>query len=243
MIPIILGPDGRVPCSRRHRRPERRPRASPGGRLSDTAGPEPAPAQVLTPAALAAALDALTQARAGGKGGTRVIAIDGWSGSGKTSLAEHLAPALGAACLHLDDWVPGWHGLARSVELLVEWVLQPLALGRPARWRPWNWARAGFDPWEVVAPAELIVVEGCGAGSALARPWLTAQVWISIDDDERARRLHARPDWATYAPWADMWAAQEAALRAGEDPPALADAVVEVGSETPEQLQVRWAGP
>src|ERR1700722_20134242 len=99
-----------------------------------------APWEVVTLPALAAALDALTRARAGTGtgGGTRIIAIDGWSGSGKTSLAEHLSPALGAPCLHLDDWVPGWNGLGRSVELLVEWVLQPLADDRPARWRPWN---------------------------------------------------------------------------------------------------------
>jgi hypothetical protein len=192
--------------------------------------------------ALAAGLDTLTRSRAR-TGGTRIIAIDGWSGSGKTSLAEKLAPALGAPCLHLDDWVPGWNGLARSVELLVEWVLQPLALGRPARWRPWDWTRARFGPWEDVAPAELMVVEGCGAGSAPARPWLTAQVWIALDDDERHQRLRARPDWSTYAPWADIWAAQEAALRAGEDPPERADAVVEVGPETSGPLQVRWSPP
>jgi hypothetical protein len=169
------------------------------------------------------------------------VAIDGWSGSGKTALADRMAPALDAACFHLDDVVPGWSGLARSVELLVAWVLAPLAESRPARWRRWDWEAGTFGKWEVLVPTELVIVEGCGAGSALARPWLSGLIWIAVDDDERARRLKARPDWPTYAPWADMWAEQERALRAGEDPPATADAVVEPGDDPLGRLRVTWA--
>ncbi len=168
------------------------------------------------------------------------MAIDGWSGSGKTSLADRLAPAIDAPCVHLDDLVPGWSGLARSVELLVEWVLAPLAAAGPARWRRWDWEAGAFGKWEILAPTELVVVEGCGAGSALARPWLSGLIWISVDDEERSRRLKARPDWPTYAPWADMWGRQERELRAGEDPLASADAVVETGDDPIGELRVTW---
>ncbi len=189
-----------------------------------------APGDVVTPERLGADLAARAELRrsAGGRG-CGIIAIDGWSGSGKTCLAGRLAPAIGAPCVHLDDWVPGWHGLARSVELLVEWVLRPLAAGRRARWRRWDWDAGSWGAWETVAASGLLVVEGCGAGSPLARPWLSALVWIAVDDEERARRLRARPDWPTYEPWAAMWADQERALRAGDDPAATADVVVEPG--------------
>jgi hypothetical protein len=195
--------------------------------------------EVVTVEALAAGLDARARRRRRTTGGPLIVAVDGWSGSGKTSLAERLAPALDAPCAHLDDWVPGWQGLARSVELLVEWVLAPLADDRPARWRRWDWDTGSFGGWEVLAPARLILVEGCGAGSALARPWLSAVVWIAVDDDERQRRLRARPDWPIYAAWADRWARQEDALRSGEDPRASADAVVETGP-APATLGVTW---
>ena len=192
----------------------------------------------LTPETLGAAL--LSRPGRAWPGRSRVIAVDGWSGSGKTSLAGRVAAAVGVPCVHLDDWVPGWSGLARSVELLVDWVLRPLAEGRPARWQRWDWNTGRFDPaTQVLAPADVVIVEGCGAGSALARPWLSTVMWISLDEPQRRRRLRARPDWPIYAPWADMWAEQERALRAGEDPLAAADVIVETDSD-PDRLVVRW---
>ena len=42
-----------------------------------------------------------------------VVTIDGYSGSGKSTLAAALARLLpGWQVLHLDDWYPGWDGLA-----------------------------------------------------------------------------------------------------------------------------------
>jgi hypothetical protein len=199
------------------------------------------PSEVLTPAGLGAALADRARQKPGPAAGPRILAVDGWSGSGKTSLAERMAIGLGAPCVHLDDWVPGWSGLARSVDLLVEWVLAPLADGRPAGWRRWDWDTGHFGAWEVLPAADLVVVEGSGAGSAPARPWLSGLVWITIDEGERQRRLHARPDWGTYAPWAGMWAGQERAQRAGEDPCATADAVVETGPDSAGPVRVHWA--
>jgi hypothetical protein len=172
--------------------------------------------------------------------GPLVVAVDGWSGSGKTSLAERLAPHLDAPCLHLDDWVPGWEGLERSVELLVEWVLAPLADGRPARWRRWDWAAGRWEGWNDVPDSAVLVVEGSGAGSAAVRPWLSTSLWIAADDVERERRLRARTDWATYEPWVAVWARQERRLRAGEDPTATADAVLELGADPDGPLRVTW---
>jgi hypothetical protein len=204
------------------------------------------PPEKLSVDRFAAALGARVVGRPAGAGRSRVVAVDGWSGSGKTSLADRLAPALDAPCVHLDDWVPGWHGLHRSVELLVDWVLRPLADGRPAGWRGWDWHRGEFGPWQSLAPAPggLIVVEGCGAGSSLARPWLSELVWLSADADARARRLRARPDWALYEPWASIWAEQEQSLRNGDDPAVVAGVVVETGDglsvDQDDPLVVRW---
>jgi hypothetical protein len=200
------------------------------------------PPERLTVEELAAGLQARTAPEEAGAGRCRIVALDGWSGSGKTSLADRLSPALGAPCVHVDDWVPGWDGLARSVELLVEWVLTPLAAGQPARWQRWDWDTGRFGEWTVLPPRGLVLVEGCGAGSALARPWVSTLVWLCLDEQDRDRRLRARPDWPTYAPWADMWAAQERALRAGEDPLAAADVVVDTGGEPPGSLLVTWTG-
>ena len=62
-----------------------------------------------------------------------VIAIDGRSGAGKTSLAARLRLALGAPVVALEDLYGGWDGLERGVDLLVSDVLEPLSAGRAAR--------------------------------------------------------------------------------------------------------------
>ena len=47
-----------------------------------------------------------------------VVTIDGYSGSGKSTLAAALARLLpGWQVLHLDDWYPGWDGLAAGTQV------------------------------------------------------------------------------------------------------------------------------
>jgi cytidylate kinase len=197
--------------------------------------------QAITVGGLASGLAARMERQGMPAASPLVIAVDGWSGSGKTYLANRLAPALGAACVHLDDFVPGWFGLARSVELLVEWVLEPLATGRDAVWRSWDWQRNEFGQQTVLNSRTdgIVVVEGCGAGSAAARPWLSALVWIDASGEERTRRLQTRHDWFLYEPWFEVWAHQEQALRANDCTPLLADVVVRMDDDLPD-IDARW---
>ncbi|MDA8286764.1 MAG: AAA family ATPase [Actinomycetota bacterium] len=173
-------------------------------------------------------------------GAPAFVAVDGWSGSGKTTLGDALGARLGAPVVHQEDLVTGWYGLQRSVERLVTEVLQPLAAGRPATWRRWDWAAGALGGEEDTAlAAPLSVVEGCGAGSAPVRPWLAALVWLEVPEPERLARLRARADWSLYEPWLEVWAAQERALRAGDEPRDHADVVV---AHTGAGVALRWRG-
>ena len=73
-----------------------------------------------------------------------IIAIDGRSGAGKTTLAVELAARLRAhhkvSLFHLEDIYPGWNGLAAGVERYVSTVLTPLSRGEAASWTSWDWA-------------------------------------------------------------------------------------------------------
>ena len=42
------------------------------------------------------------------------LLIDGPSGAGKTTLALQIGEALGIPVVHLDDFYPGWGGLAEG---------------------------------------------------------------------------------------------------------------------------------
>ena len=163
-------------------------------------------------------------------GALRLVTVDGYSGAGKSRLTGRLAAALGRVpTVHLDFFYPGWDGLAAGVELAVGWVAVPLAAGRPARWRRWDWTADGFAEWRETAWAPVVVLEGCGAGSRALRAYASTSVWVDAPAQRRDERLRARGDWARYAPHRDRWAAQEDALFAVERPWERADVVVDNG--------------
>lgn len=148
-------------------------------------------------------------------GSTRVVAIDGLSGAGKSMLAARLAEALTEApVVHMDDLYPGWDGLADAPARLLEWVLEPLSRGEPARYRRYDWGAGEYAEWHDVPEAPVLVVEGCGAGVRAVAPYLSLLVWVEAPEPERRRRGLARDPG--YAPYWDRWARQEQAMYATE---------------------------
>lgn len=158
-------------------------------------------------------------------GSTTVVAIDGPSGSGKSSLADELARRTDAVVLRTDTFVPGWRGLSQMPPALARDLLAPLARDEIARPRRWSWVRDTWLPGLPVEPAPLTVLDGCGSGSRPLRPFLSALVWVEADVETRRTRALAR-DGEAYEPWWDVWAAQERALFAAEGTRSAADLVL-----------------
>ncbi|MCF3138413.1 aminodeoxychorismate synthase component I [Paenarthrobacter sp. AR 02] len=141
-----------------------------------------------------------------------IIAVDGRSGAGKTTLAVELAARLRqhhkVSLFHLEDVYPGWNGLMPGIERYVATVLPPLNAGLAAEWTSWDWERHYDGGLKVTLPAEIVIVEGVGAAAEAARPMLDAVVWVESPGDDRRRRALTR-DGSTYEPYWDTWAAQE----------------------------------
>jgi para-aminobenzoate synthetase len=141
-----------------------------------------------------------------------IIAIDGRSGAGKTTLAVELAARLRmhhkVSLFHLEDIYPGWNGLVAGIERYVTTVLAPLRHGDAAEWVSWDWEKHYDGRSHVTLPAEIVIVEGVGAAARAARPMLDAVVWVDAPDDDRRHRAMAR-DGSSYEPFWDSWAAQE----------------------------------
>jgi len=166
-------------------------------------------------------------------GDTRLICIDGPSGAGKTVLAARLAAALGGPpVIRMDDLFAGWSGLAAAAPLLYEQVVAPLAAGRPARYRRYDWDRGEYAETRDLGRPPLLIVEGVSCGSRLTAAYTTLLIWVEAPRAERFRRGIAR-DGHTYLPHWERWAVQESAFFAADSTRERADVCVDGASGIP----------
>lgn len=145
------------------------------------------------------------------------IVIDGPSGSGKSTLAQELASDLGAIVVNSDEWVGGWEGLLASRPLT-----EDLLTGRRADYPRWNWETSEYDGTVTIDPNLPWIVEGCGTLTPATAAAATLSLWVETDPAEAKARGLAR-DGGVYAPFWDVWNAQEREHWRLHDPRTLAD--------------------
>ena len=134
---------------------------------------------------------------------TTVVAIDGRSGAGKTTLASGVSADLRscgtAALVHMDQLYPGWDGLGESSEILATRILEPISQGRPAAYAHWDWEAGGWGATVVLEPTDFLVIDGGGSSVGPARPFAAVCVFVDADPMLRMSRGLAR-DGDTYRP-------------------------------------------
>jgi uridine kinase len=162
-----------------------------------------------------------------------VVALDGPSGAGKTTLARGIELALEptgpVAVVHMDHLYPGWEGLSQAPGLLTQQVLEPLARGERATYRLWSWVRDEWSGTREVPPCRFLVVEGCGSSVGPAGPYAAVAVFVDADVALRMRRGIER-DGEAYRPQWQRWADQESALFSADATRERADLVLDTSS-------------
>lgn len=179
------------------------------------------------PADVAALADRVRRA-APRLGPVRLVCVDGPAGSGKSTLAAALTAQLGTGCavVHLDDLYEGWAGLAGVWDRVEAQVLEPLAAGRPARYRRYDWLDGAFAEWVEMPVPEVLVLEGCGSAPRAVDGRAVLTLFVEAPDDVRLARGLARDGEAQREHWT-AWMREEAAEFAREDTRARADVVVD----------------
>jgi hypothetical protein len=172
--------------------------------------------------ALSTVIESLTQPSPGRavRGRPVVLAVDGRSNSGKTTLAARISEAVpGSAVVHTDEiaWAHSRFGWA---DLLIEGILVPVRQGRAVSYRPPRWAEHGREgSIEVPADCPLLIIEGDGAGRREAADLIDALIWVQSDEREAERRMLTRIGKPNEAPtiWHHReWMAEEIPFNAAQ---------------------------
>jgi len=159
-------------------------------------------------------------------GRPRLLAVDGRSGGGKTTVADRLAAAVPGATVVRTDDVAWYHDFFDWADLLRDGVLEPLRRGEPVAYRPPEWDRRRREG-AIVVPAgcPLVIVEGVGAGRRELSDYFDALLWVQADAVQARRRGLERdgPDSADF--WVE-WQAAEDPFQAAQRPWDRADVII-----------------
>jgi hypothetical protein len=160
---------------------------------------------------------------------TRLVAVDGCGGAGKSTFARALAAACGQApIVRVDDFL-SWHGLHGWWDRLEREALRPLLAGQGARYRVRDWSRdplgEGLDGWLHIAPAEIVLVEGISCSRRAIAHLLTMAFWVHAPRPVRLSRAVARDGEERRARWT-QWMRGEDTFFAEDGAPDRADYLV-----------------
>lgn len=175
-------------------------------------------------AAMQSVVRAITASQAPAGVSTRIIAIDGAGGAGKSSLASWLVRSLRASIIHTDDFAT-WDNPVNWWPDLIELALRPLAAGQPARYQPTDWGDGAKSPI-VIRPGGTVLLEGVTASRQAFRPYLAYSIWIEAPRELRLRRGIERDGEEARARWA-AWMEEEDRYIATERPVEHADVVLQ----------------
>lgn len=146
-------------------------------------------------------------------GEVHLIAIDGHAGAGKTTLANDLYLALCAshtvALIHMDEMYEGWEkGLGKSLSSRLSDLLTDLSHGKPHRLPIYDWNQKAFNSVRVIAPVDILILEGVGSAQRVVREYSSATIWLDIDPVTGLHRVLER-DGEGIEPFMIQWQVDE----------------------------------
>jgi uridine kinase len=173
---------------------------------------------------------------------TRVIAVDGPGGAGKTTFAARLRDGFGqdhvAPVVHTDDFA-SWDNQFDWAPLLREQVIEPIRRGEPGRYQRYDWVERRFAEWHEVPVADVVIIEGVGAAQRLFADALAMAVWIETPPDVRLARGIARDGEELRAFW-QQWIVGEQAHFAADGTRDRADLVVIGDPAAPHRAETEY---
>jgi hypothetical protein len=151
-----------------------------------------------------------------------VLAVDGRSSSGKTTLAARLQNVVaGSEVVHTDD-IAWCHSRFGWADLLICGILAPVRAAQPVYYRPPRWAeRQRPGAIEIPAGCSLLIIEGVGVARPDIARLTDAAIWVQADERETELRSLARvgqPGGSPTVRHMRAWMAEEIPFLADQRP-------------------------
>jgi uridine kinase len=152
-----------------------------------------------------------------------LVALDGRSGAGKSTVAGQVGAQVGALVIDGDDFYRGgtdayWDALgpAEKVDLAIDWerqrsLLEQLRRGEAVSWQPYDWdADDGRLAAPVTAgPAAVVLLNGAYSARPELSDLYAHRVLLTVSRDVRRERLLRREGERYRAEWEARWAEAE----------------------------------
>jgi uridine kinase len=154
-----------------------------------------------------------------------LVALDGRSGVGKSTLASEVAAEIGTGAVVIDgdDFYSGgddayWDALgpAEKVDLVIDWrrqrtLLESLRRGEPATWRPYDW---DTDDGRLAAaitagPAGVVILDGAYSARPELADLFSLRGLLDAPRHVRRARLQQREGAHYRAQWEARWSEAE----------------------------------
>lgn len=156
-----------------------------------------------------------------------IVAIDGRSGSGKTTFSDQLSSVLNATVVHTDD-VAWHHSFFDWWSLLIEHILEPFQAGQSVDWTPESWKQQQRTGSIIVPNSKILIVEGVAASRLELSPWIDIPIWIETDLQTAEKRGLARDGEEARGFWFE-WQSHERPLLEKDQPWTRAKLLVDGG--------------
>lgn len=166
-----------------------------------------------------------------------LIAIEGFGGSGKTTIANKLKDALlDAYIINIDDFIIkskltelSWDKGAFDRERLERQVLIPATTGKEIAYQKLIWAKDTLNEPITVPKVAYIIVEGISSYHPNIAKYYDYKIWVDTPIELAKERGHVRDSSNENAQHWDLWAENDLKYQQKYHPEKVADFVIENG--------------
>lgn len=163
-----------------------------------------------------------------------LIGIEGFGGSGKSTVANKLADLLGNTfVINIDDFIikeniteNDWDKQAFDRDRLEKQVLKPASEGQPISYQRLLWDTNSFSDPVNVPTTDYLVIEGISSYHPSISKYYDYKIWVDTPIDVAKARGKARDAGNENEKHWDLWANNDLAYQQSHHPEQVADFTV-----------------